>query len=357
MPNIKNALGIDMAGLAQLIRSQGRGKDTVLAHITPREAALLKANGGSGTINPVTGLPEFQEDFVYDIGFGEDVYNPPVEAADIQGATFTPEQDALFGYGANQPMDFTTFDSSGGAAPQVDFSQMDIGFGPGQFTPEVTPQDIQGMEPDQFARFVPTPSELVQTQPPSALERAGAAVKDRLGRATLEDVLRVGGIAGLGLLGAQRSRQGQQQAAGLQSDLQSMAAPYYQTGREYIQRGQEGNLLPAQQQQLQAMRAQARQQQARAGTTTGTMAAQSEAAIARQADLFRQQLIDYGFKLTGIGDQITKGAIQAGYSASQDAQNAAAKFYQAMFGMLPGVGSTQQPAPTPAPQQQPRRTV
>lgn len=327
MPNIKNALGLDMAGLAQLIRSQGRGRDTVLAHITPREAALLKASGGSGTTNPVTGLPEFQDDFSYDIGFGEGVYNPPVEAQDIQGATFTPEQDALFGYGAEAQ------------APQFDFSQMDIGFGPGQFQPPTAPQEIQGMGPEQFARFVPTPSELAQAQQPSFLERGAEAVKERLGKAKLEDVLRVGGALGLGALGVSRSRQGQQQAQQLQSQLQQMAQPYYQTGQEYIARGQQGNLLPAQQQQLEAMRAQARQQQARAGTTTGTMAAQTEAAVARQADLFRQQLIDYGFKLTGIGDQITKGAIQAGYSASQDAQNAAAQFYRAMGLMIPGIGS------------------
>jgi hypothetical protein len=31
----------------------------MLAHITPEEASLLKRRGGSGTINPVTGLPEF----------------------------------------------------------------------------------------------------------------------------------------------------------------------------------------------------------------------------------------------------------------------------------------------------------
>jgi hypothetical protein len=339
MPNIKNALGLDMAGLAQLIRSQGRGTDTVLAHITPREAALLKANGGSGTINPITGLPEFQEDF--GPTYEELGYTPP----DIQA----PEID----YGAYEAFNQQPVELN--APQEFDIGQMDIGFGPGQFTPEVTAQDIQGMGPEQFARFVPTPSELAQTQAPSFLERGAGAVKDRLGRATLEDVLRVGGMAGLGLLGAQRSRQGQQQAQNLQADLQSMAAPYYKTGAEYIQRGQEGNLLPAQQQQLQAMRAQSRQQQARAGTTTGTMAAQSEAAIARQGDLFRQQLIDYGFKLTGIADQITKGSIQAGYAASQDAQNAAAKFYQSMFAMLPGVGSTQQPQP--APQPQPRRTA
>jgi len=347
MPNIKNALGLDMAGLAQLIRSQGRGRDTVLAHITPREAALLKANGGSGTTNPVTGLPEFQEEeFDFDIGFGPGVYNPPVEAADIQGATFTPEQNALFGYGADMPMDF-----GGGAeapASQVDFSQMDIGFGPGQFQPPTMAEDIQDMGPEQFARFVPTPSELTQAQPPSFLERGAEAVKDRLGKATLQDVLRVGGALGLGALGVSRSRQGQQQAANLQSQLQQMAQPYYQTGQEYIARGQQGNLLPVQQQQLEAMRAQAAQTRARAGVpATSTMGAQQEAAITRQADLFRQQLVDYGFKLVGVGDQITKGAVQAGYSASQDAQNAAARFYMAMGQMIPGS--------TAAPQQQPTR--
>jgi hypothetical protein len=34
----------------------------MLAHITPKEAALLKRRGGSGTINPDTGLPEFEDD-------------------------------------------------------------------------------------------------------------------------------------------------------------------------------------------------------------------------------------------------------------------------------------------------------
>jgi hypothetical protein len=45
--------------LAQKLAAQGRGGDTMLAHINPEEAALLKARGGSGTINPKTGLPEF----------------------------------------------------------------------------------------------------------------------------------------------------------------------------------------------------------------------------------------------------------------------------------------------------------
>jgi hypothetical protein len=48
-----------LADVASYLASQGRNGDSMLAHITPEEAALLKRRGGSGTINPVTGLPEF----------------------------------------------------------------------------------------------------------------------------------------------------------------------------------------------------------------------------------------------------------------------------------------------------------
>ena len=43
------------------VASMGREGDTTLAHINPQEAALLKALGGSGTINPSTGLPEYKK--------------------------------------------------------------------------------------------------------------------------------------------------------------------------------------------------------------------------------------------------------------------------------------------------------
>jgi hypothetical protein len=45
--------------LAEMIRQQGKGEDSVLAHINPLEAMILKNLGGSGTINPKTGLPQF----------------------------------------------------------------------------------------------------------------------------------------------------------------------------------------------------------------------------------------------------------------------------------------------------------
>lgn len=48
-----------LRGLADALRQQGRHGDTILAHISPEEACLLKEMGGSGTINPETGLPEY----------------------------------------------------------------------------------------------------------------------------------------------------------------------------------------------------------------------------------------------------------------------------------------------------------
>jgi hypothetical protein len=47
---------------AHYLKSKGRGRDTELVHMSPREIkglqALALAHGGSLTINPETGLPE-----------------------------------------------------------------------------------------------------------------------------------------------------------------------------------------------------------------------------------------------------------------------------------------------------------
>jgi|GEM_PF-1935138 len=45
---------------ARRVAAAGRGGDSMLAHINPREAAMLQAMGGSGTINPQTGLREYK---------------------------------------------------------------------------------------------------------------------------------------------------------------------------------------------------------------------------------------------------------------------------------------------------------
>jgi len=47
--------GYARGGLAAM----GRHGDTMMAHINPREAEMLRRMGGSGTINPRTGYPEY----------------------------------------------------------------------------------------------------------------------------------------------------------------------------------------------------------------------------------------------------------------------------------------------------------
>ena len=48
-----------MFGPARDMAKKGRFGDTLLAHINPEEAKLLKRIGGRGTINPKTGALEF----------------------------------------------------------------------------------------------------------------------------------------------------------------------------------------------------------------------------------------------------------------------------------------------------------
>lgn len=51
--------GGGIADAARMVAAQGRAGDTMLAHITPQEAQMLRARGGAGTLNPATGLPEY----------------------------------------------------------------------------------------------------------------------------------------------------------------------------------------------------------------------------------------------------------------------------------------------------------
>jgi hypothetical protein len=55
-------MAVDWNKLAAAVADQGRNGDSMLAHVTPEEAQLLKDRGGAGTINPKTGLYEFYDD-------------------------------------------------------------------------------------------------------------------------------------------------------------------------------------------------------------------------------------------------------------------------------------------------------
>ena len=58
-PGYKKGGIVGLHEAAQQLKNAGRNDDTMLAHITPEEAMLLKSRGGEGSINPDTGLPEY----------------------------------------------------------------------------------------------------------------------------------------------------------------------------------------------------------------------------------------------------------------------------------------------------------
>ena len=66
-----------LSPVATELAKMGRGGDRMLAHITPAEARMLRRRGGSGTINPSTGLPEYKK-WYKKVG---DVITKPVKSA------------------------------------------------------------------------------------------------------------------------------------------------------------------------------------------------------------------------------------------------------------------------------------
>lgn len=50
---------VNIRTIAKDLAAMGRGGDTMLAHITPQEARMLRKMGGSGAVNPKTGLREY----------------------------------------------------------------------------------------------------------------------------------------------------------------------------------------------------------------------------------------------------------------------------------------------------------
>lgn len=82
-------MNTNLKTIAQELQSYGRNGDTMLAHITPQEAEVLTLLGGSGTINPATGLPEYWG------GFGGFISSALGGAADLVGGALGGVTDAI----------------------------------------------------------------------------------------------------------------------------------------------------------------------------------------------------------------------------------------------------------------------
>ena len=320
MARLARALGtdsladVDLRQLAKKVRAAGRGRDTVLAHITPAEAKLLKARGGRGSVNPKTGLPEFEDDDFSGFDFGgegnQQIYD--------SGADFAPQD-----YSGDGGLDVTPAPVQPQAAPvESDVTQE----GPTTFT-----------DPGNLP--LPTPPD------PNESGFSLSSLFGGLGNIGAGDLARLG-LAGAGVgmgvqarnaaLAAARKAQTDIQGIGdtaakradnvrtdlgnvsvnigsradpAKADFQALAEPYQKQGRELIQAALSGTLSPASAQTYQAAEARMNQAQSRSG---GVGAAQGVA----QLETLRQSLLSNqyqeGLKVQQYGDQLARQGITTG---------------------------------------------
>jgi hypothetical protein len=334
---LMESLKLDMPALAKLIQARGRKGDTILAHISPKEAALLKKRGGAGTKNPDTGLPEYAEDGGFDVSsyFGA-ADQPAVQS------TFTPAQTST-------GQDVTSFQ-----APSADYSyapatqaqigqQLSQGYqAPGEaFNPQEiaagtqrAPGPFETVSPRQLdaARETLGLSTLAQpnlTQPPqSFLDKLTTSLSDP------EKLARMGLVGGLGVLGTQRAKQAAAQNQAAQAEQAALGAPYQQMGNQMVAQGQAGELTPSSQAAYQAAQARLNQDIATRGGVGVQQAANQSAALYSQ---LLQNQTQYGLQVAGIGDSYQINAIQTGLALDQQTNQNLQNYYAALAAVAFGI--------------------
>lgn len=356
----------DLAEIAKMLQSKGRGNDTILAHITKREAERLKRDGGSGTINPETGLLEFDDYAGFaptatDYGaFGEppavvtqtqDVRTDlppvtnvqagqseaPVPLYDSRGNALDSGIDPLsreslanIRYQAVKAQDGELPSAAAGSS-QSGFYGLDAGQASyGLQRPSAADYGVQIPASARTVPEYPAAPRLgygvtdTAVQPTLASDQAAPTTKPWYDKISTADMLRLGLAGGLGLYGASQTKKAAEQQQQAMEEQKNLAAPYQAQGKELVRAAQAGELTPAAAQSYQALQARLAQG---AESRGGVGAAQSAA----QAEAYRQQLLqgqyDYGLKVSNIGDNIAIGAIRTGMQADQQLNQANSSFY------------------------------
>lgn len=290
--------------LAEMLRQMGRGRDTVLAHITPEEAQMLMDMGGSGKINPNTGLPEFQEDYFgseFDPYMGMDVTSTAGGGQDFQYQDMT---------GFRQPGPFETPPMPGGMQFETNVpsatQRVDI-------TAPVYREPF-GLTQREFMPEVP--------QEPGFLQRGAQGVEDtarqmrELARQypTVARLLGTGATTLPALLQSMRARRDAERAG---AQLRELGAPLRQQGEALRQQALAGQLTPQQAQQQEAERARARQSAASRGVTTGTQQAMIENQLARQRAALGETNLNNAIKMLNLANAYDEEAIRLKLASDQ----------------------------------------
>lgn len=356
-------VGGDIRKIARLLQKEAP-PGHMLAYINQEEADLLKARGGSGEPHADTGVPSFEEEeYVPD-------YSPT--GGGDQPSVYQGYESPQSTYGSGETTSFPLNEQQQNYEALRSRVQKGAYMPSGSFTPApvsrtVAPLDLTGGQaaatPTEitpsasFGDYASAPSGSRYTDEnisgnlrDSAARAAVAPTQDKelLGQASdwfgslSDDTKKRLGIASIqGLIGAYQSQQAAEQGRQAKEEMQRMAQPYQQQGKELISKAQRGELSPVGQQQLQAVQAQAAQgAQARGGV--GAQQAQA------QVEAYRQQLLqgqyDLGLKVSGIGDNIAMGAIKTGLEADRYVNQLTSNYFtniaRTAYGQAPQVAGS-----------------
>jgi len=318
--------------LAEMLRQMGRGPDTMLAHITPDEAQMLLESGGSGRINPMTGLPEFQPEYNYDVEAQEGGFYG--EMPDYMAQLRASEDPGY--YGTTQTGYNQALEAQAAGLPLSERQQYDIdmpggvGFEYTGGTPYINPltqsqlqrqaigaeSPAETMRLQEYAQGLRRPQEVQ----PDILDRLTRGVGEGLqGLETryrgftqqypmLSRLLTTGAASLPALLAARSARQEGRAAA---EELRRLGQPLREQGEALRQQAISGGLTPSQARQEQARRAQLRQSASTRGATTGTQQAMIENTLARERAGLAESNLNNAIKQLNLANAYDEAAIRA----------------------------------------------
>ena len=368
MATLAKLLQVDMSlpDMAKRLAAAGRGKDSILAHINPKEMALLKKHGGSGKVNPSTGVMEFDDGGTDYSDYGpaptetstpmfqeaapasQEPFVPPPVAPAVDQTPAETNRLAAYNFGAAPAPAVPPVNRSLPTTPRTNVGStygpdnIDIG---GGFNPVTGTSQAPAAEPTFGERVEKFGEGVKSTLEPYG--RSASTITKAL------DPFVPYGKAAFDLYSQYQQRKASEaadaKAAENQARLEAMAVPYRERaaavakqGQALVQAGQAGQLTADQQQKLEAARAQAVQQATSSGMDSGTAQMQTEAQMARIAAQFAADNVNQGIALInnantieGQADAIITGAINTGYSQSAAATNLAQNYAKNIGYQLP----------------------
>lgn len=355
MPGMKSVVGMGGTGnareLAEMLRQLGRGRDTVLAHITPEEAQMLMDMGGSGEMNPNTGLPEFQQDF-YD--YGESYGN--VTGAPVDYSYMAPESVSIE---SNYPRDMTGFrqptgfgqafepqpESMAGLSPELQRSVAEMP--PGMrfdIAPQVSPfqREVPGIVPREFLPAAPEQPGMMQTAA-QAVENTAQQFRNLANQyPTVAKMLSTGATTLPALIQAARARRQSEAAA---EQFRRLGEPLRAQGEAMRQQAMAGQLSPQQAARQEARRASLRQAAATRGATSGTQQAMIEGRLEAERAQLTESNYNNALKQLNLGNAYEEAAIKAKLAGDQEIANSVANIFANLGRDITSQAPRQQQAP------------